>query len=144
MKKKIFNLGFVQEWGTYPNQTLVCVGLTVDELIAAAKKYKSNKNFMDWILKQKEMLADKMIGSKGFFAYSPHCQSILWIKEWEDNWENMETLIHETFHAVYDMLGVNKGMTTESEALAYQQEYLFKQIRRFINKHYYKDRKKRK
>jgi len=139
MKKKQRKLEkaiFIQEWGTYTNQTLVAVGSSTDEMLRYLKKNKVNKASIDAFVADKQNLESQMQNSLGLFCRPKDgdAGSILWLKNWDkNNWRCYEILIHELFHAVYGILGKDKGMLDEEEALAYQQEYLFGEIRRKLN-----------
>ena len=141
--KKIVKCHFIQEWGTYTNQTLICVNLTTDEIIKAAKKEKAAKWFIDILEKDKEDIKKLMDdGARGFFM-SNQGASVLWLKKFEDEWEWYEVLMHELHHAVHHILRDNKGMGDELEAQAYQQEFLFREIRHVLRDVFYKNKKKK-
>lgn len=133
--KKFF---YVQEWGSYTNQTLVCVGMTANEIVSASKKLKSDKEFIDFLDKDIRDEVDKLQidGSNGMFT-EKNGASLLWLKVWENTWKSTGVLIHELSHAIYMILDKSKGMMDEVEAKAYQQEYLFHQIRSKLDNHFF-------
>lgn len=128
--KKMRKIIFVQDYGTHTDQLLVCVGVSNKEIIAYCKN-KKNKivpEFADWVEKT---IDEKTIEkNKGTFAWNDNMNgTVLHLKKNEDTWDFWETLIHELHHAV-EHFRVKKAMQDEPEALAYQQEYLFRSIRK--------------
>src|SRR3990167_4195246 len=129
------NFCFLQNWHVYPNDTLVCIGMTKPEIVAFIRdKEKGKEKWKTGVAEDFENTKTP-IGDKGYFWYPDEAaQSILIINEWDGSWDNFETLIHELHHAVHIMLGEKRGMAGEVEALAYAQEYLFRSIRKKILK----------
>lgn len=124
-------ISFIQGWGTYTNQTFVCVGMTFQEVIRQNKRLHADKWFTDFITERKATFEGELRAMpKGFLMYHESGASLLWLKTWKDDWEHYETLIHELHHAVHFMLGKLRLMNDEAEALAYQQEWMFRQLRR--------------
>ena len=58
---------------------------------------------------------------------------VMWFPSYEDTWKFWECLLHETNHVVFS-LARDKNMQDETEAQAYLHEYLFKHIRRKLQK----------
>ncbi len=82
----------------------------------------------------KKMFNEAQEGAQGFVLNLPKSNvTVLWLKVYDIHWECMETLIHELHHAVYIVLGKNRSMADEMEALAYQQEFLFRSIRQHLS-----------
>lgn len=130
-----FKAIFIQGWGTYNNETLVVVGMSVKEFMGRINVGKTglgvNQKFYDWLVSRKENFTRSIaLDNLGFFKDSPEGGSMLWLKEWDNSWDTGYTLMHELHHAVHFILGYNKGMQEECEALAYQQEWLFKAIQK--------------
>jgi hypothetical protein len=127
---------FILNWGTYPQDTLVLIGTPHREWLKVAKIYSKKKDLLSWVEQEamSEDISPIFKTSKGMFIYSPdHSYSMLWLAEWDSEWVNYETLMHELHHAVHLMLGKKRGMADETEALAYQQEFLFRQARRKLD-----------
>lgn len=125
-KKRIKAFAFVQEWGLFPDETLVVVGAdTKEEIIRLANKARAGKPFMGNI-------KDADLPSEPFFIRFENGTkgSILRLPKYEDTWTFWETLIHELHHAVQFTLAKGRGMDEEPEGLAYSQEILFRKIRR--------------
>ncbi len=121
---------FIQDWGTYTNQTLVVLGMNRKQIVHQLKRFGVKKDFKDWIEKNGEFIDENIAREdKGFFAHN-NGGSILWLKGWDNTWGAGEVLLHELHHAVHFILGQSKGMLAECEAMAYQQEWLFRTIRR--------------
>ena len=130
---------FTIDWGTFPNQTLVFVGVPIGEWLKIAKGIKdAKKDFLSWIERESksEELGELLKHCKGMFlSDTEHSYSILYFAEWSGNWDGYETLMHELHHAVHEMLGNKRGMREEMEGLAYAQEHLFRQARRKLDGH---------
>lgn len=132
---KPFKKIFLQDWGTYGEQMVVAVGVSMDEVIKYLKRLKARKEAIEAVEADAKDMSELMSTSKGFFAkpMNPSCGSILWLKEWDGSWASNDVLTHELFHAVYNTLGKGKAMMEEQEAMAYQQQYLSESIRRVLN-----------
>lgn len=113
---------FVQNWGTYQNDTLVCIGVTFEEIC----KYCHKKLF---IAPNPEIEKTIKEGYPAQTYVNEDHSSILWMRKFKNNWQSFEILLHEIHHLVYNIFGL-KGMEKEKEAQAYQFEYLFHNIRR--------------
>jgi len=131
-KKTKFN--YIQSCGTYNTEILVSVGTNYKELLACAKRLKLAKKNIKALEDDKEEILPLMERVACFMNLPTG--SILWIKEYEDEWTFYEYLIHEIFHAVYLMLGQDQRMMKEDEAMAYQLEFLFREIRRKLQNHF--------
>lgn len=134
-KKKLVKLCFIQDWGTFTMQTLVCIGMTYNEIVAEMKKRDLN-GIKDFIKENEDEKDYFDIGNNHQSGMFWHCEnrSVLWLEEFKDDWNFYETLMHEVHHAVQCLLADRKSMSEEIEALAYQQEFLFHNIRRTIQK----------
>ena len=124
---------FLQDWGTYPAQTLVCVGLGKPEVLKVLRSYGGSDGTGRTMARMADAF-DKTVEhdltkNKGYF-WSFEGRSVLAVREYADRWEWWETLMHELHHAVHLINGEERGQEKELEALAYQQEYLFRAIRR--------------
>lgn len=118
---------FIQGWGTLNNETLVCVGCEHKEVIAFAKKNKIKAEAITWLEHHFSTLPEHP--STTGYTISDVSGTFLWLREYEDSWDYWETLIHEISHML-DFVFEDRKMTKETEARAYQHEYLFRQIRR--------------
>lgn len=116
---------YIQDWGTYHNETYVAVGMTHDEIVKDMTKRHFHKGD---VLAYQQNVGPSNYEESAAFVYRRGGKTSLWIKEWKGNWEDCGILVHETNHLVHFILGDNKGMFSEIEANAYQQEYLFEQI----------------
>lgn len=122
--------------GTYPNQIPVFVGMNHKEMVNWMKKENVYKDFIksfdeeykedDWL---KEGYHGRVCDDDG--------KVLLWIKDWKNDWESHDTLMHECLHIVQFMLNKHRLMEDEYEAQAYQLEYLVKSIRQKLNKEFY-------
>ena len=73
------------------------------------------------------------MGAAGY-VYTDGGKTILWLPKWNDDEDDVRTLVHETFHLVYSVLHKSNNMGREEEAQAYQMEYLFGNIRTELNR----------
>jgi len=105
------------------------------EVVKFLKKNKASEKSIKAIEEDSSSFSETMKNSKGFFAKPTDVSvgSFLWLREWDNSWECAEVLVHELFHAVYITLGKGRSMMDEQEAMAYQQEFLFQNIRRKLN-----------
>jgi hypothetical protein len=130
--KKSKKLFFIQDGGTYANEVLVTVGTDAEDIIRYIKSHGLNfsEDFPRLLRASpmKKNAAGRTIFDEG--------RSILWLPEWDQDWEHYETLLHECWHLVHRVLVVNKCMDMEDEAQAYQLEYWFHFIRERLDKHY--------
>lgn len=134
--KKAYKTIFIQDWGTYGDETVVAVGTTIDEVVQYLKKHKASQGSIKSMEEDAKELSETMKCSKGFFAKPNDTTvgSFLWTRDWDNSWEHSEVLVHELFHAVYNTLGKGRSMMDEQESMAYQQEFLFRAIRRKLNR----------
>ncbi len=130
-KNKTTKKAFIQEWGTYSNQTIVSVGMDVEDMLKYLKRIKAKYEIV------KNLAANKEVIEKFLLEKCASCHidrengaTILFFPEWKNDWEHWDTLIHEVTHLVHAVLGKMKNMMDEDEARAYQTEYLFREIRR--------------
>jgi hypothetical protein len=123
-KTPTFKTVFLQKWGTFSNETMVCVGVTKSEILADMKRLKVKPELI-------EAFTRKVGGmeSKAAFVWTPPGTgaTLLWMDSWSNVAEDMCTLVHETNHLIYD-ISRDKGFRDEPEIQAYQQEYLFRGI----------------
>lgn len=136
-KKKVlkpFKTYWIQGWGTYSAETLVCIGgYTHDEVVKIMKKIKAKENIIAEFNKNKKEHDEKWLnGSNDGVLWHHESATLLWIKSWNNTWDNFDTLVHEVSHMVDIVMRDGKKMEGETEACAYQTEYLFKNIRRKI------------
>lgn len=74
--------------------------------------------------------------------------SLFRMPKFEDDWDDLETIMHECFHATMFILGRNKAFinhtadTIEDEGMAYFHEYLFRSIRRKLTDEYWRKSRK--
>lgn len=116
---------WIQDWGTYGEQTLVCFGSTKEEILKYLKKNKCSLIFLEAIKKEFEIPAR----CDGCFWYNQGAKgSILWLEKFEWTAHCMGVLAHEITHAVRRLLIEERDMYDEVEAVCYQTEYLTKNI----------------
>lgn len=141
MKKIRTKFWYIQDWGTYSNQTAVFVGFTPTEITKVMKKAGLSKEAIaEWengAGAATKMFTAEAENSGGMWFSNKGGYSLLWMPIFEDSWKCYDTLVHECCHAVLNILGGQKNMIRslnhelfiEDEALAYQQEFLFRKIR---------------
>lgn len=132
--KKPFKHKFIQEWGTYANDTLVYVGMSRDEIVKDIKKYEDNEDLVANLMNEETL---KAFSGRGFVLREKN-KTILWLNDWDNDWEYIEVLVHEIHHLVQLICVDIRNMSGEIEGLAYQQEYLLKEIRTKLNKKLFK------
>jgi len=122
MKKPKFNAIFIQDWGTFSNETLVCVNVDKAQILRYMRQTHIKPELIDLFETKPETDAVA-------YVWTPRgtgC-TMLWLQGWTGNPEDLDTLVHETNHLVYD-ISRDKGFKDESEIQAYQQAYLFSGI----------------
>jgi len=123
---------FTQSCGIFRNDILVAVGCNYDDILKYAEKY-GTKRFVIGIKKNEDNIKE-LIDRKGFailnkdLAYA----AILYLEDFKDNWERLDTLLHELHHLVF-MVARQKNFEDEMEAQAYLFEDLFRNIRHQLN-----------
>ena len=131
--KKPKKFMYIQDGGTYSNEVLVAVGVTVEDIIRYTKGFNFSQDFPQRL---RATFADKDIKSSSGRTLFDEGRSILYLPEWSNCWEDYVTLLHECWHLVHRTLIVRKHMDMEDEAQAYQLEYWFHHIRVRLEKHY--------
>ena len=129
--KKIKKLIFVQDCAQYKCEFVVSLGYTYEEIIKYAKKEKFEKFFLENMAHAKENYWESVYGKKSFVCIDeekshPFCMIL---KEFKDEWEFYEILMHECLHIVQAIVK-SCQMHKEDESEAYLLEYLFRSIRR--------------
>lgn len=119
----------LMEWGSYPNQTLLCVGMKKKQVAGILKRMAPNDTVF---LKEFEKIEDPIENGANGAIFVKDGKTVLMMRPFVDEWSFWETMIHETAHLVHNVLGRSRGMMDEDEARAYQQQYLFKTMRRAI------------
>lgn len=129
------SVSYIQEWGTYECDTMVCVNMTHDMILKDMAKRGAKKALITGFNK----LTKEDYDCRAFIWHHSG-RTLLWLSKW-DNQEMLGVLLHEIFHMIFFVMEKNKGMEEEYEAQAYQGQYLFNQIRAELNKFYYPKRK---
>jgi hypothetical protein len=119
-----FKAMFFQKWGTFSNETMVCVGVTKTEILAFMKRGWVKPDLIEAFSRKRGPTEDKCA-----FVWTPPGTgaTVLWMNGFDNDFEDMCTIVHETNHLVYD-ISRDKGFRDEPEIQAYQQEYLFRNI----------------
>lgn len=141
MKSESKKFCYVQGWGTYKNDTLVCIGMSKPEIILALKRLGDAHLVIPMANEFKEKFKDRSRNNGWVFLHDG--KTIMGLKPFEDTWTYWETLLHEVAHLVHNVLGKDRCMMDEDEARAYQQEFLFREIRRKLQNRYHKKPKRK-
>ena len=123
-KKPKFKILFFQDWGTFSNETLVCVGASKQEILTFMKANAVKPELIK-LFEHKREPKD----TSSAFVWTPDDSgcTLLWIRDWTGSPDDLDTLVHETNHLVYE-ISRDKGFKDEPEIQAYQQAYLFSGI----------------
>jgi len=118
---------FVQDWGTYGNETIVAVGYNRQETERIVKKIAGEiglKSFRDQY--------ERHLGGShaGYFLVilGTHYTLLSLADFKKNNAHSIGVLVHELEHAIDFILKDYYGFSNEYEARAYQIQYLFKNI----------------
>lgn len=137
---KLRPFAFIQEWGCYPDETMVVVGTKkIEDFFFFFKKLGVKallaKDYLTWMKKNGGIGSDTDNGSFSCVDSENGRCTVLYLKEWpkNPNWYNYQTLMHELHHAVNYILVRYRGMDNEWEAQAYAQEQMFQRIRRKLD-----------
>lgn len=133
--KSIF---WTQDWGTYPDHTLVCCGFfKYEEVVKLTAKQKC----LDWskALEHRSKL-DPPTSNPHFtrWEFKGDSYSVLWLIDWKPNVEHYAILAHELTHGIHLVLGRRLDACEEIEASAYQMQFLFERIVKKLNDFYRK------
>ena len=134
-KRKIKKFAYIQNWGTYSNQTIVSVGMNHSDMVAYLRKIKAKILILNNFLNNQSVI--RIIEEKVDGLVHKDYQSgvsILMFPNWKNDWKHWDCLIHEVSHLIFFVLGEQKNMANEDEARAYQTEFLFREIRRKLFK----------
>jgi hypothetical protein len=124
-------LAYIQDWGTYTNETLVVVGMNQKQILAALVR----EGAIPDIVEAYGYVKPEDYESDGFIWTYKGC-TVLWLEDWKYDAAHLDTLVHETNHLVYNMMVKRKKMKEEMEAQAYQQAYLFSAILKRLNQRF--------
>lgn len=110
---------FLQEWGTYPFDTIIAIGGTIEDI----ENFFKIKKF-----KFKDELREKLNESLSSYAFTFFDEkdhtTLVWFKK--DSFKNIGVVAHEIFHLVnyvFTFIGVSG-----EETFAYQMQYLINNI----------------
>jgi hypothetical protein len=136
-KTPTFKTIFFQKWGTFSNETMICIAMQRPEIISFMKRAKVKKE----LIEKFEKIGPKP-GAAAFVWTPPGTGcTLLWMGGFANDDEDIFDLVHETNHLVFD-IARDKGFRDEAEINAYQQEFLFKNILKELRKRYKKFRGK--
>jgi len=138
-QSKPFKHVFIQDWGTYSDQMIVSVGMSTEDLLSWVKKLKDLKEGVVEILEENLKTMENRRDKGGFMRFTTEkcAVSCLIILEWDRTLENNGLLVHELSHAIDFVLGNGKMMERETEAKAYQLEFLYLAIVRELDRKWY-------
>ncbi len=118
---------WIQDWGTYGEQTLVAIGASKKEILSYLKRHCPKSEFLDNV--KSEFEVPKNCDGCFWTHYNPKFRgSILWLQSLEFTPHSLGVLAHEICHAVRRLLIEERNMVNEVEAICYQTEYLTKNI----------------
>ena len=142
--KKIQKYWFIQDWGTYNNETLVVVGYTFDEVVRIMERNDFDKKIIEEF-KDSDIKGCMNPAFSGLVLDFSNGATILWFAKFDiGDWDCFDVLAHECLHLVQRVLIKHRGIEDEEEAHAYQLEYLIKGIRTKIFEKVKKNNKNKK
>lgn len=118
--KKVFLL----KWGSYAEETIFCFGgASKKRILKELRKMGACKRFI------REFKAGFVINKQvaGLF-WEASKGNVIWIGSGDVTIPTIGTIAHEVHHAVHFRLDQHRSMENESEAQAYQFEFLLKAI----------------
>lgn len=141
-KKKRTRFWYIQDWGIYVSHTPIFVGYTERE---ALKVMKGN-NFVPKMVElfEKDIEPEDYSKNKAGFIWHKDGYTALFLTEFDGSWYSYDSLMHECMHLVLCQLGEwmhfitydedRKAIEIEQEGIAYAHEFLFRSIRRRLQK----------
>lgn len=136
---------YIQDWGTYSNQTAVFIGYTESEALTVMKKAKFDKDTVARFEKDIFTDANFVATVSGFVWHDTQTpRTMLFMPEFKDTWISYETLMHECVHLTLNGLVKERRFVDfiggrhhlEQEGIAYQVEYLFRSVRKRLQKEF--------
>lgn len=115
---------FVQPTHIFREDILVCVGASFEDV----KKFVKGE-VLKSIERYKGLFQEVLDGKQLGYAVEANGWLYLILPKFKDTWSYWEILIHELHHIVFYM-SKKKTFDDEMEAMAYLQEWLFREIRR--------------
>lgn len=142
MKKKRTKFWYLQDCGTYTAEIPVFVGYSINEITKIIKRQKNWKkaSITAWIDEHLENDDSTLKGKQGWCWLHQDGWCVLSLAKFEDTWDDYETIMHECFHLTIAILGGSKQFINhsreviEEEGMAYFQEYIFRGIRRKLQR----------
>jgi hypothetical protein len=128
---------FIHDVKPFNSQMLVCVGSTGIQIDAWLRKnaIKSAKNLLN---KENIKWIEENTHLKGFVLRKKDEEGlstyVLWLKQWINKWEPINTLLHELIHYKQAQWKDRFISEDEEEFEAYFLENLFDDLRRELNK----------
>lgn len=129
MTKKPAKRHVILDGGTYPDDTLLAVGMSRKEVAAVVRSVGGAKaarlaDEYEKCVGHHETDVEEG-GSATAHVYCFEGMTIMSFRKWDGSWDDWGTLVHETAHLVQMLLVEGRGMHQEVEAQAYHQQYLF-------------------
>jgi 3-methyladenine DNA glycosylase AlkD len=128
---------FIYRNDIFNEELLICVGVTAEEIKRWSER---NSKILKKIYKDGEILKatkDNIESSTGFvqfFIMDGFKYYILWLKNYNNNWEWIDVLNHEVVHYRQELFK-ERGISDEREFEAYLHESIFRELRILLNKH---------
>lgn len=129
-----FRTVFIQRWGTYSYDTIVAVGMTKAQVLAWMKRSmpKDAKALKEFEEDEGEAF-EHIKESKGIFYRWESGRSVILLKRFNGSFFDLDVIAHEVHHAVFHF-AKDLGLEDETEAQAYQFEYINRGIRQELYK----------
>lgn len=140
-QKKIKQILWTQDWGTYNDKTVVAVGFTVQEIIDLmkadkcigwAKAVEARKDEFEEMCKGSHFFSSWVMEENGKdFHYS-----IMFLLHWKPDVEHYKILAHELIHGISFIMARKMNVLKENEAFAHQHSFLFESVVIKLNEWY--------
>src|SRR3990167_6645082 len=118
-KRKIKKFVYIQDWGTYSNQTIVSIGMNHADMAVYLRKIKAKFSIAKIFLENESTIKALAEKSDGLVHKDyKNGISILMFPNWKNDWKHWDCLIHEVSHLIFFVLGEQKNMANEDEARA--------------------------
>lgn len=126
IKKKI-GFSFEQDSGIFDYYFQVYIGMPTGRIVKDLKKYKNTESLVEAVS------GINFEDINGCVIEGDDSKRILVMPRYKYSWRFLDSLAHEVHHMTF-LIAKQKGFLNEIEATAYLFEYLFRSIRRRLDK----------
>lgn len=127
---------YIQSWHIWPDDTIVSVGHTYEDILAIMKRIGAKASAIrDWECSRDELKEMFATVPKGL-AWKGKTSSctVVWFREYSFSMDFYDVIVHEVSHLLDFVLNGSRGAINEGEARAYTNEFLVRSIRQRLGR----------